>query len=343
MAWRKDAAERRSIWPYRVFQNHVKMEVTGILFKNRKAIATPFQGKNWRYEKRSLNSGFLRWPVFQENEVWDEIRFEFSLSLHKPELFSQEVFSSDAAPPCVFAIDAMCRSTRWRNAITVPYTLEKSRAALSVNRKMIAGTILFSPMILLWEERKGASAGQAMAKGARVATGFPFQVQIDPPLQKPGRGIEILWTPFPPEVSESLYELIIEPPKPILRINNQHPSLKVIFEDLSKIGNRARIRNALFSLIATDVWMQLSEYAVSVEELKIEDEEDASAILSTKILKTAMKMLKCSPEQILSAFEDPQARSALRLRFQHYFKALKRQDELITGLVPEDQIQGSFQ
>ncbi|HJZ11181.1 MAG TPA: hypothetical protein VJ521_03470, partial [Acidobacteriota bacterium] len=116
MAWRKDATERRAIWPYPVFENQIKLEVSGVLVSKSGGRASApadganlFHGKNWMREKNSLNSAFLNWKVYQESAPWDRMQLELTMSMHKPELFLEHAFPSGKVPQCVFAIDALCK------------------------------------------------------------------------------------------------------------------------------------------------------------------------------------------------------------------------------------------
>ena len=135
-----------------------------------------------------------------------------------------------------------------------------------------------------------------------------------------------------------MYQLIIEPPHPILRLNNRHPSLKLIFESRTKIGSAARIRNALFSMIASDVWLQLAEYASSMEKMDLDDPDDPAVVLSRKIVRTLSRMIKRPADEIIAAFDDHNSRSLLTLRIQHHLKTLSHQNALLQAFVSQDQV-----
>ena len=156
-----------------------------------------------------------------------------------------------------------------------------------------------------------------------------MHIQIDTPLESPGAGIEILWHRFQDDIRDSMYQLIIEPPHPILRLNNRHPSLKLIFECRTKIGSAARIRNALFSMIASDVWIQLAEYASTIEKLDLDDPDDPSVVFSRKIIRTLSRMIKRPADEIVAAFDDHTSRSMLTLRIQHHLKTLSHHNALM--------------
>lgn len=342
MTWLKDALERRTLWPYRIYENQVRAHFKGQLLRDGECIGKPFSGQNYKLSRKRVVDAGIRWELFSEAEEWNEILLELTLSVEDPEQFRNQVFSSRRSVYCFFAVDAVCKNTRWRLAKTAPLGVDKGVIRFELVREHLSGDVILTPLVILGEDLQDAKPKFARLKGSRLATGFPVHILVDPPQPKPGGGIEIVWTKFPQEVSDSLVELTIDSPHPVLKVNNQHPSLKVIFEDQSKTGNRAKIRNALFSLIATDVWMQLAEFAASTERLGLDDEDDPSVVLSRKILKALTRMLKCHAADVMGAFDDPSSRTELNLRLQHALKTLTHQNALITGLVSDGETeQGS--
>ncbi len=207
---------------------------------------------------------------------------------------------------------------------------------MKILRKDVVGYAIVTPTVLLSENTR-AGKGPLM-KGSRLAVGFPLHIQIDAPQESPGAGIEILWHRFQDEIADSMYQLIIEPPHPILRLNNRHPSLKLIFESRTKIGSAARIRNALFAMIASDVWLQLAEYASAIEKMDLDDPDDPTVVLSRKIIRTLSRMIKRPADEIVAAFDDHASRSLLTLRIQHHLKTLSHQNALLQAFVSQDQM-----
>ncbi len=209
---------------------------------------------------------------------------------------------------------------------------------MRILRKDVVGYAIVTPTVFLSENVKNSTDPKPSMKGSRLAIGYPLHIQIDAPQESPGAGIEILWHRFQDEIGDSMYQLIIEPPHPILRLNNRHPSLKLIFESRTKIGSAARIRNALFSMIASDVWLQLAEYASSMEKMDLDDPEDPSVVLSRKIIRTLSRMIKQPADEIIAAFDDHTSRSLLTLRIQHHLKTLSHQNALLQAFVSQDQV-----
>lgn len=329
MNWLKDAVERRTVWPYELSPDAVKAEFTGHLLRKGKRVGEPFREQNWKSSKKRISDAQARWDLTVAAE-WDQIELQVGVTVENPSQF----FSV----PCMYAADVLCKATRWRSASSRSFSTGTVFLPLKIFRKDIAGYAIVTPMILLSEDLLKPIVLKPSLKGSRLAVGFPLHLQVDVPQESPGAGIEILWHRFQDEIQDSLYHLIIEPPHPILRLNNRHPSLKVIFESRTKTGTAARIRNALFAMIATDVWIQLAEYASQIDKLDLDDPEDPSVVLSRKILRTLSRLIKRPSDEIVSAFEDNSSRTMLTLRVQHSLKTLTHQNALMQTLISEDQI-----
>jgi hypothetical protein len=275
------------------------------------------------------------WDVSASVLEWDQAEITFRLTVENPAQFFPVA--------CMYSVEVLCKNTRWRSAVTRSFGAGPVEVPLKIARRDIAGATAITPQIVLAEPRPARSGSASLLKGSRLAVGFSLNLQADPPQEQPGAGIEIVWYRFPDEINDSMYQLIIEPPQPILRLNNRHPSLKAIFETRAKSGPQARIRNAMFSLIATDVWMQLAEYASRLEKMDLDDVSDPSAELSRKIINTLSRMIKRPAEEIISAFDDHNSRSNLTLRIQHHLKMLGHQNALVQGLIDEEQLAEFFE
>jgi hypothetical protein len=327
MSWLKDAVERRAVWPYELSSDIVKAQFSGFLLRKGKRIGEPFQDQNWKLSKKKITDAQSRWDLTFSGQEWDQIELQLGLSIENPAQF----FSV----PCVYAADVLCKGTRWRTAVSKLFSTGTVFLSLKILRKDVVGYAIITPTVLLSENVR-ARQGPSM-KGSRLAVGFPLHIQFDAPQESPGAGIEILWHRFQDEIGDSMYQLIIEPPHPILRLNNRHPSLKLIFESRTKIGSAARIRNALFSMIASDVWLQLAEYASGIEKMDLDDPDDPTVVLSRKIIRTLSRMIKRPADEIIASFEDHTSRSLLTLRIQHHLKTLSHQNSLLQAFVSQDQ------
>ncbi len=328
--WLKDAVERRTVWPYELSPDAVKADFTAHFLRKGKRVGEPIHEPNWKMSKKRITDAQARWDLTVVGHEWDQIELQVGLTVENPSQF----FS----PPCMYAVDILCKATRWRTASSRSFSTGVVFLPLKILRKDIAGYAIVTPMILLSEDQVKPDVLKPSLKGSRQALGFPLHIQVDPPQESPGAGIEILWHRFQDDIQDSMYHLIIEPPHPILRLNNRHPSLKVIFESRTKTGTAARIRNALFAMIATDVWIQLAEYASHIEKLDIDDPEDPSVVLSRKIIRTLARMIKRPQDEIVSAFEDRSSQTLLTLRVQHHLRTLSHHNALMQTLVSEEQM-----
>ncbi len=328
MSWLKDAVERRAVWPYELSSDAVKAQFSGFLLRKGKRIGEPFQYQNWKLSKKKITDAQPRWDLTLSGPDWDQIELQLGLSIENP----QQFFSA----PSIYAAEILCKGTRWRSAVSKLYSTGTVFLSMKILRKDVVGYAIVTPTVLLSENTR-AGKGPLM-KGSRLAVGFPLHIQIDAPQESPGAGIEILWHRFQDEIADSMYQLIIEPPHPILRLNNRHPSLKLIFESRTKIGSAARIRNALFAMIASDVWLQLAEYASAIEKMDLDDPDDPTVVLSRKIIRTLSRMIKRPADEIVAAFDDHASRSLLTLRIQHHLKTLSHQNALLQAFVSQDQM-----
>jgi hypothetical protein len=329
-SWLKDAIERRTVWPYELSTDPVKAEFSAHLLRKGKRVGEPFREQNWKTSNKRIVDAQARWDLTIAGNEWDQIELQIGLTVENPSQF----FSL----PCMYAADILCKATRWRSASSRSFSTGTVFLPLKILRKDLASQAILTPMILLSDDEVKPGVLKPSLKGSRLAVGFPLHVQVDTPQESPGAGIEILWHRFQDDIQDSMYHLIIEPPHPILRLNNRHPSLKVIFESRTKTGSAAKIRNALFAMIATDVWIQLAEYASNVEKLDIDDPDDPSVVLSRKIIRTLARMIKRPADEIISSFEDVSSRTMLTLRIQHYLKTLSHHNALMQTLIPEEQM-----
>jgi hypothetical protein len=328
--WLKDAVERRTVWPYELSSDPVKADFTAHFLRKGKRVGEPIREQNWKLSKKRITDAHARWDLTVAGFEWDQIELQIGLTIENPSQF----FSL----PCMYAADILCKATRWRAASSKNFSTGTVFVQLKILKKDIAGYAIVTPMILLSNDVVKPGVLKPSLRGSRLAIGFPLHIQIDPPQESPGAGIEILWHRFQDDIQDSMYHLIIEPPHPILRLNNRHPSLKVIFESRTKTGTAAKIRNAMFAMIATDVWIQLAEYASGIEKMDLDDPQDPSVVLSRKIIRTLARMIKRPQDEIVSAFEDVSSRTALTLRVQHYLKTLSHHNALMQTLVSDEQM-----
>jgi hypothetical protein len=235
-----------------------------------------------------------------------------------------DIFSTSAV---AFGLVTLCKNTRFRAGASAAFPSGEAR--IMIHRADVSGSIVLQPMLVLTDPSRAAASFPAIA-GARLATGFPITILADAPGERPGGGIEIQWHDFGAEHRDALFELVIEPPDIVLRLNNEHGAFKTIVTDQSKTGNRARMRNAMFALIACDVWLQLAEFAAREAVLE-EEPEGATAGLAHSILKSLSKLIRIAPQEIVQSFDDAAGRAMLSVRIQHALKTGAHQTALLTA------------
>lgn len=318
MTWFKEAVERRTVNPFKITEAPVQAGVRGVLYLRGEAVGAEKKLENWKTHNKRVTDADATWEIFQEQAEWDEIRLEINL------------WFSDTRPfltiPSLFGVDAVCKSTRWRSACVAPFHQDGAQVSLSIPREDVSGPVVVSPFVM--------HAG-AEGRGKRLASGFAITLLADPPGDKFGTGLEIQWHSFPPEVRDSLYFLNLDSESPMLYINKSHADLKTIFEDRSKIGNKAKLRNSLFSFIAVDGWLQLAQYAGEIQREDLEDDSHPKVLLSQRIIRSLCRMLRMREEEIVEVSRDAAARAELGRRLQHYFKVALHQDAIVAGFTED--------
>lgn len=321
MTWFKEAVERRTVSSFFITSSPVQAKIVCQLMNEGLPVGPEKTFENWKARKKKIVNQNVRWDLFSEETAWDQLSLKVQLSI--------EISLEFDGVPILFGMDAICRNTRWRKAATCPFD-SHSTLTLTISRNDVAGQVLLTPFVM------HAGGDGSVLKGKRLAGGFPFVFLVDPPGDQFGSGIEVKWDRFPEDVQDSLYYLDLDGDVPVLLINKGLAGLKTIFEDRSRAGHRARLRNSLFSFIAVDVWSQLAQFAGEIERLDLDDDMDPKVLLSRKAIRSLMKMLKLREEEIVQASQDAGTRSELNRRLQHYFTLASFQDELVSRWSPDE-------
>lgn len=336
MRWHKTALERKYIWPYIVAENSIKVAIQGKSLNNGETKST-WQTNNWKPSDGKIINSDARWDIFNEQVEWERLNIELSVSIDNFQEILAQVMPDDLISSHIFTLTVLCQNTRYRFAKNSEMTDGKAHITIDLHRKDVAGEITLSPTIILSNDAENSSSTKAKFKGARVVTGFPINIFVDEPEDKPGGGIEIKWKEFNVNIANALYELEFNNEggyKPTININNRHPEIKTIVDSKAKGGEKARIRDSLFGSIALDVWMQLAEFSAKINEEENE-EMDPQAILAEKILKTLSKRMNCTKREIIDSFDDPGSRRLLNLKIQNWLKILERERKLINEVKEE--------
>lgn len=321
MTWFKEAVERRTVSPFMITASPVQAGIRGALFLGDSTVGQERKFENWKTHKKRVTDAGAKWDLFEEQGEWDRVLLEIDLWIADTNPF--------LSVTALFGIDAICKSTRWRTAITAPFQPDGAHLSLNIPRDSVAGPIVLTPFLM------HAGNGADDVKGKRLASGFAVTLLADPSGDSFGSGIEIQWHNFPEEANDSLYFLNLDSESPLLYINKSHPDLKTIIEDRSKSGDRSKLRNSLFSFIAVDGWLQLAQYAGEIEREQLDDDTHPKVILSRKIIRSLCRMLTMREEEIIEVSRDAGARAELDRRLQHHFKLALHQDALVSGFADE--------
>lgn len=340
MKWKKDSTEHRTIWPYPVAENVVKLEVNAQLKDNGTALED-FVEKNWL--PGAAGSSIDRkatWDIFGLGASWNDVAVECAISVDDPDALKKYIFPPGKDVPLSFALLLRCNDTRWRKAVTCAFDGGKGNVKFSLSRPEIAGVVEIYPLVLLAAATGFPTAGWARRKVAKVATGFPVYFRADEPLDRPGGGIDVKWEEFPNELAAALYRLDIADDKKVcIYLNSRYPTLQPIMDNKSKVKTqKTLLRDALFALIAGNVWLLLADAAAH----STPEEGDELPELYDSILKVLSRRLKIDREDILSAFNtdsDALQRAKLHASIQDFLAVAEKSESLIlTG--PEKTAQG---
>lgn len=335
MDWKRDSSELRTIWPYPVMENVVKLEINARL----QGCAIPpddFQKKNWLPGAvAGLVDGKAAWDIYLLDVSWTDMVVQCSFTVDDPVALRKGVLPPDQDIPLSFALLLRCDSTRWRQAITCPFSNGTGSVEFSVSRADIAGALEAQPLVILSSAPTLATGSWATRKAAKVATGFPMYFHADEPLEGPGRGIKIQWERFDDSIADALYRLEIKEDQEVcLWLNNRRPAIQPVMDSKSKVKNaKNMLRDTLFSFIAGDVWLHLADAAANSEL----EEGDELPELYDKILRVLSRRLGIDREDIESSFSDDSDaldKAGLHTRLQNYL-AVAEKVENIALTAPE--------
>jgi hypothetical protein len=346
MEWRRDASELRTIWPYPVKENVIKLQINARLMNGIIPSSELPQESNWLPgQGTKLADKRTALEAYSLGESWTEVALECSVSVDDPKSMKEEVLPPGYDAPLSFALLLKCDSTRWRKAVTSPFDSGTANLAFSIARSDVAGDVEIEPFVILTTSTTSTTGIWAHRKAARVATGFPMYFRADEPPQGLGRGIEVKWAKFEDPIAAALYRLeIINDSKVRLYLNDGYPALEPIFNNRSRVRNeKTRVRDALFSLIATDVWFQLGDIAAhSVPQGETEEDEELPLLYDT-VLKYLERRLGVDREVITSHFTNGTEglkRAELQEQLQDYLAVAEKAESMVLT-APEKPAGGS--
>ena len=330
MKWKRDSSELRTIWPYPVRENVVKLDVNAHL-EGSSMSSDDFHKENWLPgAKAGLVDSKAAWDIYRLGVSWTDVIVKCSFVVDDPVGLRNGVLPPGQGVPLLFALLLRCDSTRWRGAVTCPFGEGTGNIDFSVSRAKIAGELEVQPMVVLASDPAPAAVGWASRKAAKVATGFTVYLRPDEPPEGPGRGIEVKWQKFDDSTADALYRLeIVDDRKVRLFLNNRHPAVQPVMDSRSKVrSQKTLLRDALFSFIAGDVWLHLADAAAN----SVPEEEEKLPELYDNVLRILSRRLGVDREDIKSSFGNdsaPLERAKLHTRLQNYLAVAVKAEDIV--------------
>ena len=333
MKWKRDSSELRTIWPYPMRENVVKLDINARL-EGGTMSSEDFQKKNWLPgTKAGLVNGKVAWDIYRLGISWTDVMVQCSFAVDDPVGLRDDVLPPGQDVPLLFALLLRCDSTRWRRAIACPFGEGTGSIDFSVSRADIAGELEVQPMVVLAYTPAPATGVWASRKAAKVATGFSVYLRSDEPPKGPGRGIEVQWQRFDDSIADALYSLqIVDDRKVCLFLNNRHPAVQPVMDNRSKVkSEKTLLRDTLFSFIASDVWLHLADAAANAAN-SVPEEEEKLPELYDNVLRILTHRLGIDREDIISSFRNDSnalERSKLHTRLQNHLAVAVKAEDIV--------------
>jgi hypothetical protein len=336
MSWQRDASEVRYVWPHRVAENRIRMTVSAKSVHQGDVVAE-WQSNNWQSGTTGIVDANARWDLYAVANPWSQLEIDLALSVDDVPALRNHVLPPGENHPVSFAVAIRCARTRWRQFAAHPFHEGSASLKLTLPADQLFGEVELIPWIVL-DRNVRPQDPFAATRLAVIATGFPASIWADEPQDRPGRGLPRTWIPFGAESKDALYKLAFESDigalTPTLYINSNHPTLKAIIDYRGKKQPTAAARDAIFTLMASEIWMELAAFAGDVMEQGLEPDNPKSKV-AERIIKTLKKKVKRNKSDIVDAFGDEDRRSDLNVRIQNWLKAAVRQTELVNAFGQE--------
>ena len=317
MQWIKDGQEKPKTWPYTVKDRHCAATLKVDLI-NKGEIINTCTARNEVYtdENEAKGSTIIDISAYAEKE-WDKIRLELDFEIKGGASTLADAVTINNSPEAYFsarihAPRAKFRQQKWGNAAS----LTTDRMVIEIAKDDIGGELYIWPEVLL-KNHVEAVSNKAFRAGSRIIIGDPMVIAVDDAPQVPGAGFDIKWLEFDKKKAEALYELEFENAetgRPRLYFNNKHVLIAPIIDSHGRIGMKARLRDVIFSSVATEVWSELIEWAAERD-----DEDETASGIHNNILKAASKSINLNKDDIKTHIKSAEGRRNVQLALQHAF------------------------
>lgn len=334
MRWEREATERRYIWPYNFREYVIRVSASGRLIRNDEIVRS-YSCINWLPAgENELKDANVRWNIFEYQIAWDSIELELELSVEDFSQLKPAIIPVGFDPSVLFSVLVHCPATRCRFALVEPLKSNQSSITVKLMRNEIAGGISIEPTIVLGQNLSKAPSSWARTRGSIICNGFRLHIQADKPEESFGGGLEIQWEEFPVFIANALYRFIIDSTagmKPKLYINSRHIGLQSIIDSTDKRGEKARTRDAIYALMAPDIWLKLAEFAAATD-LETDDEDKELEERIERIWNLLSRNLGKSRESIIVSLNNPESRRELTEEIQHWVRTGVSVNNMVTEM-----------
>jgi hypothetical protein len=201
---------------------------------------------------------------------------------------AERVVPPDEVPEPAVRVAAVVRSIPSRLRRLVDLTQDDAggfRAAVSLPRTALHQSFTVSP-VLVRAAGRPAVDGFGCHTGSLLADGDPVQILLEEPPTPPGGYLDVEFEDFRESGSplrrsrpKVLVAIDVTGEFPKLWLNSGIPNLQEVMNTRARRGARARIRDAMFQSVTSQVWTSLLFMSLGSLASAIEDGVDAQAAL----------------------------------------------------------------
>ena len=361
IAWINDGFESRQVWPHRVTEGCIRLHGKITYFDESGSPCFECIASN--EDPETLGSTSVLPPVelfgnFSGKEDGTiKLSFQVCFSLEKKH-------DTDALLPLiedgslVWYLGVTCKETK----IMLFKTLEINPSdsfpfvkdlEMDLPLGLTSGQVDVEAFVLLQRDLNPDTIGFDMAskKGSILATGHQVKIQIDQPEKMHSKGIDIQWLSFRnnkgAEFGNGLFFLEIDETSldksgeivPTIYFNDDFNGLRPLVNHKGR-GSQSKARDAMFSLIATNVWTQFALYCkkkLVTEDLEEPDQMEPGVKLARRLKKQLIRKGKLKESDFVMNLEGYQHEiiENLSLRLQVMTEACEKHDRWISsGIFP---------
>jgi hypothetical protein len=277
--WTKDSAERQFAWPFRTAMDAISIEGNIELSLNDLSIDTiPFKS-----EQTDLVSNIAE----LYSESWDKARISGICTFKKYEEIKASILPATADPEKLrLSIHLMGKRTMFRKSVHLPIAANGTEFQIEIDRDEVFKSVTLFAQLVLFQNLVPESE-YAYKKGSIMANSDIIVLHCDEPDIRPGGSLNCKWQLFPDEYCQALYYLdtgVQNGTAPTLYFNSFHKDLQPVIDFKGTRGAKAKLRDAIFSHIAYDVWMDFLYFAQEHQ-----DSEDSEVIIFVERILQGLK------------------------------------------------------